>query len=857
MSSATVPGLLERLRTLCLLTPQQLTELDTLGAKFAEPRALARELMQRGWLTPYQINQLLQDRSQELLIGAYVLLERLGEGDMGTVFKARHQKMRRIVALKRIRRERLHDPDAVRYFYQEVRTAAQLSHPNLVHAFDADQIGDAHILVLEYVEGTNLLQLVKQQGPLPAEPACECIRQAACGLAYGHERGLIHRDIKPTKVMRSPKGLVKVLDLGLAHAPSQESMQRSASLGDPGALMGAFDCMAPEQAAGSPSVDIRADLYSLGCTLHFLLTGQSPFPNCTPEQKLYRHQYEEPTPVEQLAPGTPPEVREVVRRLLAKRREHRFQSPGELAGVLAGLYPPPVVSDSQVLTLPTPRPTATAADSDAAFGLMAADSFDTMRAASRPTPLSGGVPTLPRQRRWLPWLLLAGGGSFCVLLLIALLLYFSLRRSSSSPPLATATQRDPAAREIEAALANLRQPQKRRAALDRLLLYADRPQALDGILVGLNEAGFQTRARTALQTHGKALLPALQQAARDGRLTPELVAEIREQLSPAPRRWHVAGPFPIDPTREAFDLAEFLKHPNLTVKYPGADGQQAGWRDATLDANGRLNLNQFYQSEAKWSAYAYATFDAPDELAATVQIHGDDDVTLWHNGVKLRYEQGSHTRPPLDVPVRLTKGKNTLVLRVDSTGGGGWWFSCKVASTLPSELASPPLLRLFEDEASMVALLREGGGHVSLEEDDYYSGWAALRVAGDQRFNANLPHWGFRIVEAPQAGQYRFLRWAWRKRGGDKCQIQLATPHWGHRYHRGADHFMPSLRLGPDAPRDWVVETRDLFKDFGAFPLHGFALTPADGEWLLFDHFYLARSLDDFKHLPTVEPRKP
>jgi hypothetical protein len=128
-------------------------------------------------------------------------------------------------------------------------------------------------------------------------------------------------------------------------------------------------------------------------------------------------------------------------------------------------------------------------------------------------------------------------------------------------------------------------------------------------------------------------------------------------------------------------------------------------------------------------------------------------------------------------------------------------------------------------------------------------------VANDQRVGTVIPLWGFPIAETPKLGQYRYLRWAWKKRGGDKCQLQLAMPGWEHRYHRGQDHFMPSLRLAMEPPREWTVETRDLFKDFGAKPLNGMAITPADGE-LLFDHFYLARALDDFKNLPAPDPPK-
>src|SRR5262249_33547527 len=151
-----------------------------------------------GWLTPYQANQLLPGRGQELVLGSYILLERLGEGGMGQVFKARHRNLGRTVAVKLIRKERLDNPDAIKRFEREVRAAAALGHPNIVRAYDADRIGGTHLLVMECVEGaTDLGRLVKKNGPLPAEQACEYVRQAALGLQHAYERGLVHRDIKP------------------------------------------------------------------------------------------------------------------------------------------------------------------------------------------------------------------------------------------------------------------------------------------------------------------------------------------------------------------------------------------------------------------------------------------------------------------------------------------------------------------------------------------------------------------------------------------------------------------------------------------------------------------------------------
>src|SRR5215831_17242075 len=189
MPTSAKPTFLDQLRASGLLEPEQLDELATLAeAKQTDPRPLANQVLQRGWLTTHQINQVVLGRDKEFFIGPYVLLEKLGEGGMGTVFKARHRHMGRVVALKLIKKERLENPDAVQRFYREVRAAAQLVHPNIVLAFDAGQDGNTHYLSMEYVDGTDLARLVRESGPLPVAKACEYVRQAALGLQHAHER---------------------------------------------------------------------------------------------------------------------------------------------------------------------------------------------------------------------------------------------------------------------------------------------------------------------------------------------------------------------------------------------------------------------------------------------------------------------------------------------------------------------------------------------------------------------------------------------------------------------------------------------------------------------------------------------
>ncbi|MBY0522173.1 MAG: protein kinase [Gemmataceae bacterium] len=345
MPNDPVLNLVDVLRQFRLLEAAQLEEATrNLQPRLPDPRQLARELLQRGWLTAYQVNQLLQGRGAELVVGGFVLLERIGEGGMGQVFKARHQKLGRIVALKVIRKDRLASAEAVKRFHREIQAVSQLSHPNVVLAYDANHAGETHFFAMEYVEGIDLARWVKEHGPTTVPDACEYIRQAACGLAHAHERGLVHRDIKPSNVMltaEAVKGvrpasgpLVKLMDLGLARLSAGSDEESSTTLTQDGSVIGTPDYIAPEQARNSRNADIRADLYSLGCTFYYVLTGQVPFAGGTMTEKLLKHHYDAATPIEKLRPEVPPGIRAIIGKLMAKKPEDRFQTPDELVAAL-------------------------------------------------------------------------------------------------------------------------------------------------------------------------------------------------------------------------------------------------------------------------------------------------------------------------------------------------------------------------------------------------------------------------------------------------------------------------------------------------------------------------------------------
>jgi serine/threonine protein kinase/formylglycine-generating enzyme required for sulfatase activity len=359
MPPAAVADFLAAARRYAILDEGQLADLERM-AQVADVRGLMRVLVLRGWLTPFQANQLALGRGCDLLLGSYAILEKLGEGGMGAVFKARHVRLGRVVALKVIRKDRLESEIAVRRFRREIEAIATLDHPNVLRAFDADESGGKHFLVMEYVEGADLAKVLRRRGPLPVAEACDYVRQAALGLQHASEKGLVHRDVKPANLLLTAADLVKVTDLGLARLsrPGPDGVE-SSTLTREGSVMGSLDYMAPEQAIDSHAVDTRADLYSLGCTLYHLLTGRVPFPGGEALGKLLRHRLEEPEPVERLRPEVTPAVASAVRRLMAKSPGERYQAPTELAqaieDILRGRAEVRTVSLAGAATRPGPE----------------------------------------------------------------------------------------------------------------------------------------------------------------------------------------------------------------------------------------------------------------------------------------------------------------------------------------------------------------------------------------------------------------------------------------------------------------------------------------------------------------------
>jgi WD40 repeat protein/tRNA A-37 threonylcarbamoyl transferase component Bud32 len=303
------------------------------------PHDLADAMVRDGLLTEFQADQLLQGRCRRFTIAnKYKLLERLGAGGMGSVYLCEHQFLRRRVAVKVLPAGRADDRSALDRFYREARAVAALDHPNIVRAYDIDRDDQLHFLVMEYIDGSSLQEIIKKHGPMDVLRACHYIRQAAEGLQHAHEAGWVHRDIKPGNLILDRTGTLKVLDLGLARFFYEDD---SITKEHDETVLGTTDYLAPEQAIDG-NVDIRADVYSLGATFYFLLTAKTPFSDGSTAQKLIWHQTRQPKPIRSARPEVPEELAAVIHKMMAKDLTERYQTPADVVAVLTPWVQTPI-----------------------------------------------------------------------------------------------------------------------------------------------------------------------------------------------------------------------------------------------------------------------------------------------------------------------------------------------------------------------------------------------------------------------------------------------------------------------------------------------------------------------------------
>ena len=359
-------------------------------------------------------------------LGEYQVLEKLGEGGMGAVYRARHTKLERDVALKILPGDRVANDRVVARFEREMKAIGRLDHPNIVRAMDAREIEGTRFLVMEYVQGMNLSKLVRRCGPLPIAEACEIARQAALGLQCAQEHGLVHRDVKPSNLMLTPDGQVKLLDLGLARF-HLEDQPAGAETTITGLAMGTVDYMAPEQVADSHTVDIRADVYSLGCTLYKLLTGRAPFSGPEYERTfdvLMARVHEPAPPIELLRREVPKELAELIGRMLAQDPDDRPTRPGDVAADLehftSGCDLPGLSAEA----------TAAAGVEDAASRSLVGNDEIVSSALAGPGPSCDFRPAPASRSPGRPWKVIAIGAALAGIALLSIVLTLTNRHGT-------------------------------------------------------------------------------------------------------------------------------------------------------------------------------------------------------------------------------------------------------------------------------------------------------------------------------------------------------------------------------------------------------------------------------------------
>ncbi|PHS04100.1 MAG: hypothetical protein COA78_17005 [Blastopirellula sp.] len=329
----TLEGFLENLKKAELCEAEEIKQLIE-QREISNVYRLVNALVDMEMLTRFQVRAVAHGKTKGLTLGNYQILDKIGEGGMGTVYQARHNRMDRIVALKVLVRGSSNKTVITR-FLREAKTAARLSHPNIVETYDSDETHGYQYLVMEYIEGQDLRHKIKCSGALNVSEAVDYIIQVARGLEYAHNEGIIHRDIKPSNLVLDTEGCVKILDLGLARVEDPDA--RQFELTQAGSVMGTVDYMPPEQAIDTKTADRRADLYSLGCTLHYLLTGKPPFEGETIMVKMLGHREQTPPDLTQARQDVHPQLNRIFQKLMAKLPEARYQTAGELIAALESI----------------------------------------------------------------------------------------------------------------------------------------------------------------------------------------------------------------------------------------------------------------------------------------------------------------------------------------------------------------------------------------------------------------------------------------------------------------------------------------------------------------------------------------
>jgi hypothetical protein len=399
-------------------------------------------------------------------------------------------------------------------------------------------------------------------------------------------------------------------------------------------------------------------------------------------------------------------------------------------------------------------------------------------------------------------------------------------------------------------------PANRADALELLAPFSDRPEITPDIFAaGLMEPGRTGQAfRRRLAKSPERFLPPFGEMARAGRMTPQLALAVSSAMGSVanPTEWKILGP--VDMADQPPVPPDQLSAPDFDFSLPRTvSGRPVGWKAAAPNSDGFVDLERVLSSSEKVAALAVARWDSSREEDAELAFSCDDEADLWLNGQPLGHHKlGQNPR----VKVRLKAGANTLVVWSDNRGGGKWFLKAAFSSARPdlpevAALRTPACMTLFDDEPSFVSALRPDGPATITLDGDRFSGSGSVKVVNAQASNPWMPGWRFQIAETPQPGQYRYIRFAWKKNGGDKIYMHLAANgEWKHRLYAGRENGgWKGKRISDKLPGEWTVVTRDLFKDFGSFTMTGLALS-TEGGTIWADCIQLARSPEDFPPLP-------
>jgi eukaryotic-like serine/threonine-protein kinase len=380
VTTDTISDFLQAIRDSSILSEQQVVKLEARvagGEQAAEPAELSANLVKSGILTEYQARQIQKGRPQVLTFGSYVILDFLGKGTMGKVYKARHRMMGRVVALKVLDSRYIASPRSLARFQREMQLVGRLDHLNVIRAFDADRIGDCHFIAMEYAEGMTLEAFMLSRGALPPADVVFYAAQTAEGLAHAHARSVLHRDIKPSNLLLIPGKKIKILDFGLGTLLEKDELMPA--LTTAGYAVGTPDYISPEQAR-MVKIDGRSDLYSLGCTMYHLLSGRLPFQGESSMDCLVGRITGQAVPISEVMPGLPPRLVETIEKLMATSPDDRYQTADEAAIVLRSMLRPKNAA---------PSPSAPTAEA------VPATPGPPPKEAATPEPPAPPVPVLP------------------------------------------------------------------------------------------------------------------------------------------------------------------------------------------------------------------------------------------------------------------------------------------------------------------------------------------------------------------------------------------------------------------------------------------------------------------------------